>query len=90
MFPHNTAFIGASRSREIGAGYFTFEAAALYFAIAKPLLSIGESVAMEIPTASWCFRAQYLKVRCTFAGEEWVGIPSLPDVINVPVFVFTA
>ena len=57
MFPHNIVFIGASRSREIGAGYFTLQAAALSFAVAKPLLSVSKSVTMEIPTSSLCFRA---------------------------------
>ena len=57
MFPHNTAFIGASWLRELGAGYFSFAASALSFAVAKPLLSVGKSVSMEIPTASLCFRA---------------------------------
>jgi len=57
MFPHDTVFIGASRSRELGAGYFSFEAAALSFAVAKPLLSVSKSVSMEIPTASLCFSA---------------------------------
>ena len=90
MFPHNTAIIGASRSRELGADYFSFKAAALSFAVAKPLLSVSKSVSIGIPTAIWYFCAYDLKVRCTFAGEEWVGIPSLPNVINVSAFIFTA